>query len=313
MTGAMAGSTTTLHRDISDRLQVITLTINNRCNLRCPHCYLQYDGPAHGVDAATLDAIVGSSARHIAIVGKEPLVDARSIAVTEDLVARCAVRGKSVSLVTNGLGLHRLSATTLATLEWIDVSLDGGPSTYSSYRRGNFAWVLRNVRESIERGARFINALHTVSSLNLANINDMMLVSELTAWNKIIFSPYVEVRNHGENATSPVPLAALLGSLSKSESFLNHPSAFLLIGNHAFSAQGADDQVVARDIEAAGLSSKVFRVEHDPLRLGYVRVTYDGYVMTPYQSLHPADYRAFATLLQQHASIDAAFQYLRAA
>ena len=32
-------------------------------------------------------------------------------------------------------------------------------------------------------------------------------------------------------------------------------------------------------------------MSHDPLLLGYLRLTYYGFVMTPYQSLHPADYR----------------------
>jgi hypothetical protein len=249
----------------------------------------------------------------VAIVGKEPLVDPLAVAATENLVGHCTARGKSVSLVTNGLGLHRLSATTLARLEWIDVSMDGGPASYSVYRRGDFDGVIRNVQLALNQGARFINAIHTVSSLNLQNIDDMMAISAMAGWNKIIFSPYAQVRNHGSNSTSPIPFGRLLDALGRSEHFMKHPSALMLIGSHAFSDQGIDAEGVARMIEAAGLSNKVLRVEHDPLQLGYIRVTYDGYVMTPYQSLHPADYRAFATPVQDHDSLDTAFEYLRAA
>jgi MoaA/NifB/PqqE/SkfB family radical SAM enzyme len=313
MTGAMAGSTATLHRAISDQLRVITVTINNRCNLSCPHCYLQYSGPSHCIDAATIEAISRSCARHVAIVGKEPLVDTASVALTEQIIQTCAAHGKSISLITNGLKLHRLSDAALAALDWIDISLDGGSATYSTYRRGNFGRVIDNVKSSLARGARAVNALHTVSTANLDAIEDMMAVASLANWSKIIFSPYAEVRNAGTNATSPVPCATLLASLSASQAFRVHSPACLLLGKSAFSDQGLSDGDVAKFVQKAGLVGKVIQVEEDPIRLGYIRITYDGYVMSPYQSLHPAEYRSSAKPLDQYSSIDAAYEHLRAA
>lgn len=313
MTGAMAGSTAIHHNQRADRLKVITLTINNKCNLSCPHCYLQYDGPELMVAPTLIDAVIESSAQHIAIVGKEPLVDSRSAELTAQLIERASARGKSVSLVTNGLGLNHLSPTSAAALAWIDVSLDGGPDTYARYRRASLTRVLRNVNACLGSGARSVNALHTLSSENISQVDDMMSVSALAEWNTIIFSPYVEVRNHGRNATSPVPLSDILRALGQSKAFCRNKKAILLLGKDSYLEQGLDDLHVARLAEIHGLSGKVIQIAHDPLRLGYIRLTYDGYVMTPYESLHPADYRGFATPLSNYASMEVAYDSLTAA
>jgi len=313
MSGAMAGSTTTTHQTVSDRLEVVTLTINNRCNLRCPHCYLQYDGPSGRMADSVIDAVLRSGAQHVAIVGKEPLVDRESVLLSEALVRQSVLVGKTVSLVTNGLRLDRLSSEALKALAWVDVSLDGGPSTYRRYRRGNFARLIGSVNNAVSAGLRSANALHTLSSVNLNAIDDMMAVAQLAPWEKIIFSPYMAVKNHGQNPTSPVALVRLLAALGSSAGFMSNPRAFLLLGSDAFLDEKLSPAEVAHALADAGLTSKVFRVEHDPLQLGYLRVTYDGFVMTPYQSLHPADYRTFATTLDHYSSIDSAFAFLRAA
>jgi molybdenum cofactor biosynthesis enzyme MoaA len=272
---------------------------------------LQYAGEEAPLSEHTISAVMDSSARHVAIVGKEPLVDSASIRTTERLVRECALAGKTVSLITNGIGLHRLSSEGVQLLEWIDVSLDGGPQTYAGYRRGNFDRILENVRSAIERGARSINALHTVSSVNVLNINDMMAVRFLADWDRFIFSPYAEVRNDGVNPTATIPFSKFLQALAESEAFRRDTDAFVLIGSGRGGGRSQESVIAA--VRDAGLVDKVMRVDHDPLLLGYVRLTYDGYVLTPYQSLHPADYREYAIDLAQYASVDAAFEHLRAA
>lgn len=313
MTGAMAGSTATTYRDLSDSLKVVTLTTNNSCNLRCPHCYLQYDGSHGRIDESTIDAVIASSASHVAIVGKEPLIDRMSSIITESLVSRCADVGKSVSVITNGLGLARLSTSTLRLLTWIDVSFDGGPRTYASYRRGDFERVIRNVQECRSRGARAINAMHTISTANLDHVDDMMSISTMMDWENILFSPYVAVRNDGSNATSTVPYGILVAALKASDAFCQNPSARLLLGAQSDAELIGDCKHLDLDLEGLGVAGKVLRINHDPLLLGYVRVTYDGYVLTPYESLHPASYKLLARRLQSYASLDAAFKQMRAA
>jgi hypothetical protein len=254
-----------------------------------------------------------SNAHHIAIVGKEPLIDAESVAITERLVSLFVGEGKTVSLSTNGLGLHRLSDKCLADLEWIDVSLDGGPLTYSQYRRGNFDRVLNNVRESLSNGARSFNVLHTISSLNVGNLNDMMAVSGLSKWHNIIFSPYTQDQIQEKRTISSVPIDRFLKTFQECDNFLRNQSSYVLIGNHSFKDQGLNNDAVRCKIQEAQLSDKVIFIEQDPLLLGYVRVTYDGYLMTPYQSLYSSDFYAFRIPLEKHSSLNSAYQYLRAA
>ena len=123
MTGAMAGSTATRFAVPRDQLDVLTLTINNSCSLDCPHCYLRYDGPARLIDRGLVEEVFRARFRHLAVVGKEPLLDPSSAAVCEDLIYGCDRSGKSSSIITNGFGLRLLSPTALAALSWVDVKL----------------------------------------------------------------------------------------------------------------------------------------------------------------------------------------------
>ena len=38
------------------------------------------------------------------------------------------------------------------------------------------------------------------------------------------------------------------------------------------------------------LNSKIKLIEKDPINYGIIRVTYDAYVLTPYDSIHPKNY-----------------------
>jgi MoaA/NifB/PqqE/SkfB family radical SAM enzyme len=103
MAGAMAGSAILAAGSRKDSLSIVTLTINNTCNLACPHCYLQYAGPEFFALDSVLDAVLDSNCEGISIVGKEPLANKESADRVRELVERAAEKGKWVSLITNGL------------------------------------------------------------------------------------------------------------------------------------------------------------------------------------------------------------------
>lgn len=312
MTGAMAGSTALQFRTPRETLDVLTLTINNSCNLDCPHCYLRYDGPSQLIDRSVVELVAKAQFRHLAVVGKEPLLDAASAAVCEDLVGQCRAVNKSCSLITNGFGLRLLSAETLAALAWVDVSLDGGPTTYGSYRRGSYPKLVRLVRHAIEAGLTTVNGLFTLSSTTLPYLEDMMAVEAELPWNKLVFSPFSAVRSHGIQRVGVTPLRKMLGELAKCESFQASSRAVLLLGADAGASEGLEFQQVEELLRGLGLDRKTTHVSCDPLILGYLRVTYDGFVMTPYQSLHPAAYRESTRLLRDYPSLDQAYRFLRA-
>lgn len=309
----MAGAAVAYRRNPSDRLEVLTLTINNHCNLQCPHCYLQYDGVKTLISDGLVSKVLEGDYKHLAIVGKEPLVDARSVEVTQRLIIDGVACGKSVSLITNGHGLHRLAPKALESLAWLDVSFDGGPATYSRMRKADYSKVLGKVKDAQRQGAQKVNAMHTLSSLNLDAVDDMMHVDGELQWEHIIFSPVMLVRNHGSIAVSEVNLQQIISALCHSDKFMSSKSARLLVSADAFRHQGLNDEEVGAILMQSGLAEKVLQLEHDPLRLGYLRLTYDGYLLTPNQSLHPADYWSYASKVGDFVSVQAGFKSLMAA
>src|ERR1022692_1029770 len=104
MAGAMAGSAVLTARDRVRELGIVTLTINNSCNLHCPHCYLQYAGENGDlIEWDDVSHILESRFNHLCIVGKEPLADRRAADVTSRLVTAAVDMGRSCSFITNGL------------------------------------------------------------------------------------------------------------------------------------------------------------------------------------------------------------------
>ena len=71
--GAFAGSAALLCQNLRSDVSVVTLTMNNSCNLKCPHCYLQYAQKDAYVSHWVIDVIAQSAVEAVAIVGMEPL------------------------------------------------------------------------------------------------------------------------------------------------------------------------------------------------------------------------------------------------
>ena len=134
--GAFAGSAALLCRELRPDLSVVTLTMNNSCNLKCPHCYLQYAEQDAYVAPFVVEAIARSRAEAVAIVGMEPLKNSRSVAELGLIVEAVKASGKKVGLVTNGLNAHLLPTNIARLLDWVDVSVDGvrGPINPSAAR-----------------------------------------------------------------------------------------------------------------------------------------------------------------------------------
>ena len=56
MGGVVSGSAIMIPKS-TGHLHTITLTINNQCNLHCPHCYLKYSGTKDIIEDKTIDFI----------------------------------------------------------------------------------------------------------------------------------------------------------------------------------------------------------------------------------------------------------------
>jgi hypothetical protein len=290
MAGAIAGTTILRLSSGAERLRVVAATVNNRCNLRCAHCYLQYDGAAGTMSGELADLLVRSAYDHLAIVGKEPLVDRDAARLSASLIMGAADAGKSTSVITNGFGLPLLHDDAIRRLAYSDVSFDGGPETYGRYRRGSYGKLARAVSDAVDRGLREVNALHVLNSATLPAVDDMMRVTEIVQFTHIMFSPYIVTRNAGGNTVRRSPLRQVIAALAESSRFRASSNAFLLLDSIHLEADGSSGEELiefARDLDIA---DHIRVIQRDPLEFGIMRVTYDGWALTPHDSIHPSDY-----------------------
>jgi len=285
MAGAIAGTSilqTIQNKQVSnttvqerkEQLDTITVTINNLCNLACGHCYLQLEKNEHFIDEKTIQAIINSSAKRIVIAGKEIGV---RIEKSSKIIQQLVESGKQVSAITNGLNLQWFNQDLLRKLEYIDVSFDGGPKTYA---RSTYSKLMKNIE-----GIKQLNALHTIYSENLKNINDMLQVPG----NIIMFSPYLETKHFGKNNTNRVELTKLIEAFAESK-IREYNNATLLLDSYHLSQDNASFEKLQQQVVDAELEDRVVFVEKDSIELGIIRVTYDGKVMSPKDSLHPRLY-----------------------
>ena len=292
--GAMAGSTLLLTREKRNALRVVTLTINNRCNLKCGHCYLQYsptdETPVRSLISEEIAThVLSGRFEHLTIVGKEPLADTQSIQRLSEIVLQSQQRGIGVSLITNGLNGALLPSETVRALSWIDVSLDGGPESYSAYRGGSWS-KLRNAINSLHAsGLRELRVLNTLSHRNLPYIDDMINGAQLLRASRTIFSPFQRTLSDGVQTETPVSFEEFARALRDAAT---SPEAYCIVdAGYLKSAPAAAAwlQQLQHDFE-----SRLILTDFDPIELGILRVTYDGLVMTPQESIDTQKYPANA-------------------
>lgn len=198
--------------------------------------------------------------------------------------------GRRSSLITNGVRINDLSEVVLRNLSYVDVSFDGGPLTYNKMRAGDYGGLMRGLELAKERGLRKINALHTLYSENVDRINDMVSIEEDFDFGVVAFSPFKVPHNHGGVSVSRSSLVGkVLPELSESRRFMESDKTKLLVSRLDLTV-GEPEKFFQR-VDELGLSEKVHYVDN-PLEKGFVRVNYDGRVLTPHDAVHPALYGA---------------------
>ena len=290
MGGAIAGTAILKSLSPSRELKTITVTINNSCNLTCPHCYLQYDKKNFLIGDSTLNSIFNSDFEHLAIVGKEPLVNKSSISLLEKLVEQCYLKKKTTSIITNGIGLANLNISIANYLDYIDVSFDGGKESYHQYRKGSFDKIIDSIRLIQSNSNVKFNALHTLSSGTIEQIDDMVKVGQFADFKIIMFSPYLNTIHYGVNGVSIIQLDEILKRLSISNAFQDSKETLLLLDTYHIKQEGSSAEEIDRLISFYQFNSKIVLIDKDPLNYGIIRITYDDFVLTPYESIHPKNY-----------------------
>jgi sulfatase maturation enzyme AslB (radical SAM superfamily) len=290
MAGAIAGTAILKACNFNDKLHTITLTINNECNLNCPHCYLHYKSDKGLISQETIVSIFKNNFKHIAIVGQEPLYNQNSINKLTVIANIAKTKGITVSVVTNGLNLKKVPKSTLELIDYIDISFDGGEKSYSNFRRSSLNQIIDGVTYLENCGLNEINALHTLCDSTKNNVSDCINIKNYAHFSNIMFSPYLITNNFGKNSVKPIYLIDLINLLASNELFMSVDEAFLLIDNYHME----QDCIMPDEVESLIAKNKIERkiklFKHDPIFHGILRVTYDDLVLSPRDSLHTKHY-----------------------
>jgi sulfatase maturation enzyme AslB (radical SAM superfamily) len=213
-------------------------------------------------------------------------------------------------VITNGLNLSRLKADYFTLIDYIDVSFDGGPETYKNYRMAKFDKVISGIDYALSSGLKKVNALHTLNTLNIKDIDDMVKVQEYFGFDKILYSPYLITKNDGSNSVGALELFKIISELAKSDAFANSKNSFLMIDLFHLWQQGISAEDFKEELHKyPNLVNKVLLFELDPLFHGIIRVSYDDFILTPQESLHPTTYKE-SKLTTSQINLNDAFSML---
>lgn len=187
MAGSLGGLFPTLQ---PDRLEVVSVVINNLCNLRCGHCYLE-------PEPTTRDSLLNpnewglffrSLFRDLApsvlcIAGKEPFLTEESTGLVvdtirlRDLLQRDQAKRTHIGVITNGTTMGRFKELICETPpDHFDISVDGLPDVHDSVRgHGAFAALEKNLEWVSKLFRERVWITHTLLSSNLERLSEFVL------------------------------------------------------------------------------------------------------------------------------------------
>jgi sulfatase maturation enzyme AslB (radical SAM superfamily) len=284
--GAFAGSAALKCGQRIDHVSVVTLTINNVCNLKCPHCYLQYAAPDRPLSQDVLDGIWASSASTVSVVGMEPLANRKSAELLSKLILDAKALELEVGFITNGLNAHLLDGAAAKAVDWVDVSIDGTAASYADFRGASFAKLVKGISTLHDLGVSEINLLQTVGRSNLPHLAEMAAMARTLGASKTILSPFCRTRSEGAQHDLAIGADEFLAACRAIAPM--SPNAWLVM----------DQAWLPNHIAAAPYSTEIASLfggqaiifEADPIHYGMVRVTYEGEIMSPRQAMHTVDY-----------------------
>jgi hypothetical protein len=184
----MAGSADGLARQVvSDAPAVISVLLNDRCNLQCSHCYLEsmvepnrMKTDEWGKSFYSLFGDLRPGA--VAFAGKEIFVDGESVDVlldalqTRDELQRSSDRRTDIGAITNGTVVDKYrKILEKSSLDWIDVSIDGQRDFHDKIRgTGAYAKAERNLGWLHERFGNHLWILPTLCDANYGGMVPLM-------------------------------------------------------------------------------------------------------------------------------------------
>ncbi len=174
MSKVLVGAMTYLDRTRKEseelRPSLLSLSINDECNLNCSHCIerdYKRGGDKSDLMKSRLEELPDKSVLWTSIAGKEPTTTPKRL---EEIARIARPKSEKVILMTNGVALNEnLQKRLNGFVDYIDVSIDG----VDSYKTINGkAW--KNALTASKNGFEKVSALTTLTRDNYPDVGGLI-------------------------------------------------------------------------------------------------------------------------------------------
>ncbi len=181
---------------------IVSFFVNNRCQLNCQHCYVNYEGNDTALTVEewkrVIDECVTFGSEVFCIAGMEPLLDwEKTKSVLEYLRSkRCENRKIRFGLVTNGLLLDQniMSCLDQISPDYLDISIDGDEYYHDKIRGyGTYKKLLDLLSKYVSNSRIIDNTFiaFTINALNYNTIRNILQTAMKLGIKNVVLSPYL--------------------------------------------------------------------------------------------------------------------------
>jgi len=173
-------------KDVRRELTVLSVLINNYCNLKCKHCYLQarkfdtYLKPSEW-EKFFISVFIDNKPDTLCFAGKEVFFNQESAEILFNAVRlRDHIQGQykktQIGVITNGTLLMNYRDSILQTPpDYFDISIDGLPHLHDEIRgKGSFEITEKNLKWLIRNFTGNIWITHTILQNNLQTLPEFV-------------------------------------------------------------------------------------------------------------------------------------------
>jgi len=307
--GGIAEEKPSIDTDFLNRTLEISYFVNNKCNLKCRHCYVGYENSKNEISikewTETFDRLINMGALTFGNVGKEPLLSQnKTLALLKHLNKKRNENPKlRFGLVTNGTLLNRDITNKLAEIspDYIDVSLDGNQKEHDYIRgNGNYKKTIENLIQLPSGLKEKVFISFTLMNHNKHSIDEMVEFNSHLGFNKFLISPYVnQIYSSGNLAISNNEVVKIYNGIKKGKilNFSNMSDIEILLKSDYDSQKDLIDDLVKEKVielnnllidEYGIIFNKYLKENNSKVVFNYlpfsdtlsraIRISHDGYV-----------------------------------